>query len=436
MRTVSIKASAFTVLLAASLAGCSGAAPTSTGLPVAGDQIGFPRIGPNDQLEPTSSGPMPSATESILYEFHGGNGGGRPDALTPINGTLYGTTEVGGTSSYGVAFSITPSGKEATLYSFLGGTDGAFPVGAMVAVNGTLYGITEVGGANNNGTVYAITSAGKEAVLYRFAGGSDGSNPVAGLTNVNGTLYGTTARGGTSGFGTVFKITTSGNESVLYSFAGGSDGAAPYSSLINLNGTLYGTTTTGGGASGGDGTVFKITTSGKETVLYRFAGGLDGAFPYSGLAVVSGTLYGTTTHGGGSTCFGTGCGIVFTITPSGKETVVYRFLGGSDGAVPGNLISMNGAPYGTTSQGGGATRCDHLGCGTVFTIKFSGGNGTLQVHWRVGRSGSGEFDRPEWQAVWHDLRQAPRPRTGDRLCPVAVKQGPTRASPRSLCRKA
>jgi uncharacterized repeat protein (TIGR03803 family) len=373
MRTVSVMASVLVVLLAAFLAGCSGAAPTLAALPVAGDHTGFSQIGPNDHVEPSYSRPLPSATKTVLYEFHGGDGGGRPDALTPVSGTLYGTTEVGGTSSYGIAFKITPSGKEATLYNFLGGSDGAFPVGSMVDVNGTLFGTTEVGGTSNYGTVYTITPAGKETVLYRFAGGTDGSNPFAGLTNVNGTLYGTTAFGGASGLGTVFKVTTSGNESVLYSFAGGSDGAAPYSSLTNLNGTLYGTTSAGGGASGGNGTVFKITTSGKETVLHRFTGGSDGTAPYSGLANVSGTLYGSTSHGGGSSCFGFGCGIVFTITPSGMETIVYRFLGGSDGAVPtGNLISMNGAPYGTTSQGGGPTRCDRLGCGTVFTVNLSG----------------------------------------------------------------
>ena len=132
-----------------------------------------------------------------------------------------------------------------------------------------------------------------ESVLHRFAGGSDGASPLAGLTNVGGTLYGTTGgEGDASDYGTVFKITTSGTESVLHRFAGGSDGASPYAGLTNVGGTLYGTTE-GGGASD-NGTVFRITTSGKEKVLYSFAGGNDGAYPQAGLTNVGGTLYGTT----------------------------------------------------------------------------------------------------------------------------------------------
>jgi uncharacterized repeat protein (TIGR03803 family) len=131
-------------------------------------------------------------------------------------------------------------------------------------VGGTLYGTTCNGGANGYGTVYKITTSGTESVLYSFAGSpSDGACPVAGLTNVGGTLYGTTCDGGANGgsgrpcggigatgYGTVYKITTSGTESVLHSFAGPpSDGLTPFGGLINVGGTLYGTTL---------GTVFSI----------------------------------------------------------------------------------------------------------------------------------------------------------------------------------
>src|SRR5579871_4674408 len=121
------------------------------------------------------------------------------------------------------------------------------------------------------------------SVLYSFKGGSrDGENPFAGLINVNGTLYGTTAGGGaycaSTGCGTVFSITTSGVESVLYSFKNDPDGSHPLAGLLNVKGTLYGTTNGGGGI--GYGTVFSITTSGKESMLYSFGGGSsDGQFP-------------------------------------------------------------------------------------------------------------------------------------------------------------
>jgi uncharacterized repeat protein (TIGR03803 family) len=138
-------------------------------------------------------------------------------------------------------------------------------------VDGTLYGTTCTGGANGYGTVYKITTSGTERVLYSFAGPpNDGSCPEAGLNNVGGILYGTTICGGANGdtsfcnpggggYGTVYKITTSGTESVLYSFAGPpSDGSGPAAGLTNVGGTLYGTTTGSGAGSCGCGTVFSI----------------------------------------------------------------------------------------------------------------------------------------------------------------------------------
>lgn len=83
-------------------------------------------------------------------------------------------------------------------------------------------------------------------MLHKFGHGSDGANPEVGLTNVKGTLYGTTTFGGANNDGTIFSITTTGQEQVLYSFAGGSDGALPEAGLINVNGTLYGTTESSG----------------------------------------------------------------------------------------------------------------------------------------------------------------------------------------------
>jgi uncharacterized repeat protein (TIGR03803 family) len=75
---------------------------------------------------------------------------------------------------------------------------------------------------------------------------------------VNGVLYGTTGGGGSAAVGTVFKVTTSGHESVLYRFKNGNDGASPFAALTYLKGKLYGTPI-GGGGPNNDGTVFEIT---------------------------------------------------------------------------------------------------------------------------------------------------------------------------------
>jgi uncharacterized repeat protein (TIGR03803 family) len=200
------------------------------------------------------------------------------------------------------------------LYSFTGNPDGAGPGAGLLAFNGKLYGTTWSGGANNDGTIFAVTRQGAETVLYSFTGGTDGSNPGAPLVNVKGTLYGTTRNGGakcsSSDCGTVFKITKSGKETVLHSFGGSGDGATPVAALINVKGTLYGTTLKGGVTSSHSctytrfdsscGTVFSITTSGVENVLYRFAGIPNAQNPAAALTNVNGKLYGTTEFGGTS----------------------------------------------------------------------------------------------------------------------------------------
>jgi uncharacterized repeat protein (TIGR03803 family) len=310
-----------------------------------------------------------AGAESVLYSFVGGSDGFQPHAgLTDVGGALYGTTEFGGTGpcynglpGCGIVFKVTTSGAESVVYSFAGGNDGAYPVAGLTKVGGTLYGTTVEGGANNLGTVFKITTSGREIVLYSFAGGNDGSTPYAGLTNVGGTLYGTTSQGGASNFGTVFKITNSGAESVLYSFAGGSDGAYPSAALAKVGSSLlYGTTQQGGASNVG--TVFKITIAGAEDVLYSFAGGSDGALRFAGLTNVAGTLYGTTKQGGAS-----GDGTVYEITEKGAkkptETVLYSFAGGSDGQFPfASLTNVGGTLYGTTLEGGAGIY------GTVFSL--------------------------------------------------------------------
>ena len=215
-----------------------------------------------------------------------------------------------------------------------------------------------------------------DKVLYAFKGSPDGQSPIAGLTNVNGEFYGTTAAGGTAGAGTVFNINTSGRERVLYSFKGSPDGYAPGASLLAANGALYGTTEVGGGGTCGSaglgcGTVFDVTTSGKETVLHRFKG-TDGAIPISTPVLLNGKLYGTTQSGGGSTCpSGTaGCGNIFELSESGKFRVLHRFTGTPDGSNPyAGLIALNGALYGTTFGGGTVGQ----GYGTVIEVNISGG---------------------------------------------------------------
>jgi uncharacterized repeat protein (TIGR03803 family) len=313
--------------------------------------------------------------ETVLYRFAGGSDGRQPQAgLLDVNGMLYGTTYLGGggPSGYGTVYSISTAGAEKVLHSFAGArTDGAYPNAALIDLRGTLYGTTLLGGSKcpnyGCGTVYSISTTGSENVLYSFRGGSDGAQPYAGLINVKGTLYGATFAGGSSDNGTVYSISTTGVEKVLYRFRGSPDGAHPQGGLVVVNGTLYGTTYQGGsGASPGNGTVYSVSVAGKEKVLHRFTGGSDGVYPTAGMINVKGTLYGTTSLGG-SSCGIDGCGTVYNISTAGLENVLHRFKNGSDGQAPGaDLIDSNGTLYGTTVAGGNGPCL--TGCGIVFAL--------------------------------------------------------------------
>jgi uncharacterized repeat protein (TIGR03803 family) len=113
----------------------------------------------------------------------------------------------------------------------------------------------------------------------------------------------------------------------------------------------------------------------KESVLYRFNGGSDGDTPMAGMiADAAGNLYGTTSKGGGSTNCTSGCGTVFELSPPAQrdgtwtESVLYSFEGGDDGATPlAPLIAdKSGNLYGVTSAGGGD--CDNANMASCGTV--------------------------------------------------------------------
>src|ERR1022692_3780289 len=135
---------------------------------------------------------------------------------------------------------------------------------------GNLYGTTQNGGVSNKGVVYKVDTTGRQTVLYSFTGGADGSGPQAGVIGDSaGNLYGTTSLGGTANVGVVYKLDTTGHETVLYSFTGGADGGEPAAGVIlDSAGNLYGTTVFSGTA--GTGVVYKLDSTGHETVLFTF----------------------------------------------------------------------------------------------------------------------------------------------------------------------
>lgn len=327
--------------------------------------------------------------KTVLYSFTGGADGQSPGAgLTWVQGNLYGTTVSGGAYGAGTVFKLDESGMEAVLHSFTGGGDGASPDGVLVLdAQGNVYGTASGAGAYGQGTVFKVDATGNETTLYSFTGtGGDGSSPHAGLVlDAEGNLYGTTYGGGAFGQGTVFKVDATGNETVLYSFgAAPGDGANPTPGLArDPRGNLYGTTVYGGN-DWNNGTVFKLDTTGKETVLHNFVGApVEGANPYAGVVRDrQGNLYGTTFYGGDVSCYMNGafpgCGTVFAVDPTGNERMLYSFTGYGDGANPeaGLALDPQGNLYGTAPIGGNyggpqGAPCWPFGCGTVFWLAMA-----------------------------------------------------------------
>jgi uncharacterized repeat protein (TIGR03803 family) len=294
--------------------------------------------------------------------------------IQATDGNFYGTTLYGGINSScksgngcGTVFKITASGELTTLHSF-GLDDGQYPQGGLVqGTDGNFYGVTVFGGTSQFcvsyygltgcGAIFKITPRGTLTTLYSFCPAgrncADGENPFGLVQGSDGNFYGTTGAGGTDRLGTVFKITPTGHLTSLYSFCpetSCTDGYMPQAGLVQgRDGNFYGTTYLGGINQAG--TIFKITPSGSLTSLYSFCSDpstcTDGESPYSALIqATDGRFYGTTYDGGDNSN-----GTLFSITPTGALTTLYRFPNVSTGASPAAALvqDTSGEFFGTTA---------------------------------------------------------------------------------------
>jgi len=328
-----------------------------------------------------------ASTYSIDHVFAGGDldDGDNPrhDAMTPLNGLLYGTTLEGGTHNNGIIFSIGQDGTDyqvlLSLHNSIGDeSHSCFVVGQ----NGILYGMTASGGDNGEGVIFSFNPAtptptptatptampANFQTLFSFAcASSTGKEPHGRLTlDPNLTiLYGMTRKGGDHDLGVVFKFDTSDNTySELHDFAGGHDDGATsdHGYVVQSGDHLYGMTTNGGHHD--DGVLFRIKTDGSSfDLLHKFGETHhDGKNPYGSLLLVDNKLYGTTANGGDNDL-----GTVFVINTDGNNYQrLYSFSGqtnNDDGSKPiDNVILVNGWLYGMATEGGAK------GQGTIFKV--------------------------------------------------------------------
>lgn len=223
------------------------------------------------------------------------------------------------------------------------------------------------------GVIGRISLTGEETPLYRFclqANCADGEAPEGLYQGIGGKLYGLTVEGGASGNGTLFQLSASGKETVLYSFCtqpNCGDGRNPASAPVpSVQGGLLGTTFAGG--ANGQGTLFEVSPTGKLNTLYSFcaqANCTDGASPItSPIQTANGAIYGTTADGGIYAS-----GNVFVLTPRGRLVSLHSFLAAYAGfsAAPTLIQGSDGNFYGVTHYGGAATNY-----GSVFKITPQG----------------------------------------------------------------
>jgi uncharacterized repeat protein (TIGR03803 family) len=335
-------------------------------------------------------------TVTPIYFFSGGADGGTPQAALTVDsdGALYGTTAFGGFAYKGVVFKLTPPGPgqtkwtETVLYSFSGADGANLMFTPALDSRGRLYGATLQGGANNLGVAFVLTppvapsTQWTETKILDFTASVGGFPEGAFVRDSSGALYGGAFSNGASGYGTVYKLTppvppaTQWSGSALYNFTGGADGGSPgLMFVMDTSGALYGAA--GAGGTSGFGVLFKLTPPGGdcaptapnlwcETVLYSFAGGVDGASPVGVTMDSHGALYGAAYLGG--------YGQVFKLTPPESpstqwtKTTLYSFTGNADGAYPISVpVLIGGALYGTTTKGGTGGRCGT--CGTIYQLR-------------------------------------------------------------------
>jgi uncharacterized repeat protein (TIGR03803 family) len=362
----------------------------------------------------------PSGATNVLYSFTGGSDGGLPYTNLTLgsDGAFYGTTIFLNGGYLGTLFKVTSTGVFTSLYSFTGGSDGAWVGAPLVqASDGSFYGISSLGGRGGNGTIFRVSSDGVFTSLYQLPGpdvsgntpllpnraglvqapdGSlygtvpqlydpysddgdvfritpagkftrlisfvarNGEAPVAVVSGRDGNLYGSAAIGGPRNEGTLFSLASQDKLETFLNFDS-ADGAIPNTLIQGTDGDLYGVTERG---ALGFGTIFRATTQG--SILWQInLDSSNGAFPYAGLLQGNdGSFYGTTAGGGRFDS-----GTVFRVTPGGVLKTLYSFTGSTDGGFPDAPLiqGSNGELYGSTFQGGGVSES-----GTIFRISPSG----------------------------------------------------------------
>jgi uncharacterized repeat protein (TIGR03803 family) len=336
----------------------------------------------------------------MLHNFSGGSDGGYPvtQPVVDKSGNMFGTATGGGDSACyegcGTVWELSASGTFSVLHTFMI-SDGNWPDwGVTLGREGMMYGTTGGGGSAGWGTAFSMDSAGTFTTLYNFGASGDPGDISSGVAlDSSGNLYGMSYEGGSFGMGTVWKLSSGGKETNLHNFSGGSDGGYPDESKLHKDraGNLYGVAEYGG--SSGCGTLFEVVSAGAFKLLHSFNCRTDGGYPTGGIREFEGSIYGAALDYGSN-----GSGTVWRYDLKKHKFSVLHSFSYSDGAFPWGGVGCQprkkgvctGNLFGTTETGG-YNQCGG-GCGTVWEITASGKFITL--HKFSGSDGAHPYDRP------------------------------------------
>jgi len=232
--------------------------------------------------------------------------------------------------------------------------------------DGTLYGTTMMGGLFKGGTIYQISPSGVYRIVRNFqrisVGGDrslGGSNPWGQLVVLeDGSLVGTVREGGLYGHGLIYRLLRDGTYTVLHDFSA-TEGFQARQLIRTSAGEFWGVT---------ENSVFRLRQNGEFTTMYVFPYDsppmtADAAPPYSPTSVAEGSdgkIYGLTQMGGPITheFFTTSHGVFFRVDGQDAITVLHEF--GAEESHPLKLVPRAG--------GGFFGECENV----VFQITESG----------------------------------------------------------------
>lgn len=306
-------------------------------------------------------------TREDLHDFNLNTEGQNPngDLFLADDGKYYGTARFGGSGQSGTIFSITEDGTLEVLHSFDTSETGQFPYGGVVKTeDGTIYGTTIVGGMYSYGTFYSLSPEGDYSVLYDFFSPFDGGSPEASLTiGADGKIYGLTTEGGSYNAGSLFNYDPATNTlTVDYNFNPDTDGqGARGILLLHSDGSLYGTTTSdlnGGGA------IFRYNPGTGMEVLHAFNPSSDGKYSAGGLSEdEQGHVIGFCSQGGNNnkgTCFSysdtDGFELIYSFSsaespgPVGKPALFFPECYGNEGCTSTEPCAVAICDYGICKQ--------------------------------------------------------------------------------------